>query len=715
MEWIHLTADTNQNKNDNENTIITTMLNNIDLFDEDLNESEDLIKKMKQPINIIKIDSPGLIYIKFAIHSITETQLKHELQVNYSAERIIKEKPDEWQIGEKCVVFLTYDVEYVRGIIMEKRQDDEYLIYLYDKAVEILKDTQNIFKSSPYFDDGFPKMLYKSHLANIKPAGDKEGQWSVLSKEVLEELIKRYNNIFVTRVNDSALTSPTNNKSVPVEMWFQEICEGDALHPAKIKYISVNNLLVKLGVAYRDPESLITKKQINQNDTIQIDDENDECMDDEPLRIVIKDWVPALPLTKTVFNAWLLFADETGNVFIRSEELQTPYDELETNMTRECEQRKLTNLEPELKWAPNQLCTIKYNRKYYRGRVRYTLNDDFVNVLMVDFGSEHDLNRNDLFKEIFYYEIPILANKVCLVDVYGRKQGKWLSSDYDKLMGIIKEYARIEIINSDGIYPMVEIYDEDVSLNERIVQLCPNLTRDKNWFKDNEEADGSSSEDAVIVLEETEDIDMIISDGQSEDEKLTNLHYVQDNKPVTGDIVCVMHVIDYKTIVICGEKLSKEYEMKLTDLANELDKSQHKLLDKDCIKINQPCIATYMNDGHYYRGQIQSVFGMECDQVMVFYVDFGNVDILSIDQLYEMKAEWFQLPGQHFIVELNFQLNNQKYDSHVLKQIQKLEEKKKVVRIVQQDPWIVDLLESNGNELSYQVLFDRGFIMPLNS
>lgn len=81
----------------------------------------------------------------------------------------------------------------------------------------------------------------------------------------------------------------------------------------------------------------------------------------------IKDWTSPFPIKNREFCAWVTCAETEGILYIREEELQKVYKDLEKNI-KEFFDTNTTELDrSEHNWQPGQLCTIALNDFWYRG------------------------------------------------------------------------------------------------------------------------------------------------------------------------------------------------------------------------------------------------------------------------------------------------------------------------------------------------------------
>lgn len=207
-----------------------------DVSDSDSTD-EEANKIAKQKIDVYKCVSPDLIYVKFVCIESSEETLHQELQIHYFKEHNMREF---WSIGDICVAL--YDKSYFRGKILSI-VENKYNVNLYDIATEVQLPIENIFEYDKYFNK-YPNMVFKAHLANIAPAGG--DKWSTASIEATQKIFDTYQDILATKVS-----SDTSGKSMPLKIWYAKVKIKDALEASVIKYKCVNDLLIKLGYAYK--------------------------------------------------------------------------------------------------------------------------------------------------------------------------------------------------------------------------------------------------------------------------------------------------------------------------------------------------------------------------------------------------------------------------------------------------------------------------------
>lgn len=415
----------------------------------------------------------------------------------------------------------------------------------------------------------------------------------------------------------------------------------------------------------------------------------------------ITDWAPAFTFKKREFNAWITCANTEGILYLREEDLQSVYKNMELNLKQYFDSQP-TRVENN-KWQPGQICTISYNDYWYRGKILEVVDPkEEIIAFMIDFGSDHVLSPKQLHREILYPEIPAFASKIKLDRIYA-KAGQWLASDHDTLLDIVTEYAKIIIKGPLEVdIPLAEVYDaKGQNLNERLVKLCPNLSRHPI-------TEDSESDEELALIEE-EDVENLENAIENQIDT-TSMQFKVELLPEEGFknkvLMYIVAVLSYNKVVL--KKIEETYE-DLNELNRDIQESCSSQPHIDDIEVGMPCICPYAEDGMWYRASIHSVDGIDCGYVFVFFVDFGNVESVSTENIKMMKPKWFDLPVTCYIADLNVELNSENHLEHVLQHMKKLFSKNKSVHFVSREPLVVDLYEPSG-ELCYQLLISNGLL-----
>ncbi|KAL1509362.1 hypothetical protein ABEB36_004116 [Hypothenemus hampei] len=734
---------------------------------DDESDSSDVSELKKRKISVVEIESPDAIWVKFLDFQERETRMFRDLQLFYNNKQNKKTKL-QWKNGDLCAVL--YENRYCRGKIVNVNNND-YQIFLIDEAHTITITIDNIFLyNSEYFKD-FPPSVIRSCLAEILPAGD-TGKWSKSSTEALQEIFSKHNKIYAAHID---LKSSLNG--LQLYMWYGLITRGGPLDPDKIKYVSINNALVKLGFAYKVPKNkrktaktseellrgLLNKSDLESNDTSssteaessiegelllnpiegknviqtkektnskssQLNSHNSTDILQEqqatkevatkgaeppasPYRkceMAIKDWLPPFRLEKSEFRARVTCVETGGHLFLHDEDLDQIYHDMEDKINEYF--NRYPPAVPDHQWKPGQLCTIKYtDGNWYRGKILKIISDSQVCVFMVDFGSDHILPVENLFREILYVDVNPFATKVKLDKVFA-KSGSWLASDYDNLLGMVTSWCKIVIKGPKEVdLPLVDVYsDTDIFINKTLTELCPNLLRSYIFPKKDEEDD--------------DDLNIIESDDQSEDttkdiNELTTkpLEYSLAPLPTAflNGVKILMEIggiIKFNQVTL---RLPKECD-ELLNLAIDMQESADSLPNLTEFKVGTPCLAIFSEDGLWYRGQITNIETLNSRVVNILFVDYGNSEVVSITNLKIIPEKLMELPQQSWQANLNIELVSDDPDSEirVYQLLKPIDGKKRLVQMVKSDPLTVDLFTNDGI-LFYEVLKSTTIIKNL--
>jgi hypothetical protein len=456
-------------------------------------ENDDFTLGVKLQVIVADCQSPDLIFVKFKKYEEIEKQLHDELQVYYQETR--QHKSGKWKVGESCVVYDSATQSYLRGVVEDIIDADNYSVHLYDQVRELEVHKRAMFIQNKFFNE-YASYVCKCRLANIKPAGD-AGKWSNLAVEMLQKIFATYGNIYMKKIETNE-----DDKMIGVEMWYSTTVPAKALQPSKVKYISINRALLEAGVAFsvsgnkasKDREVHVVKNDLDLSSTEEFypaEQNQQELVSDEELspaenpqelvpdeefhKTPLKCWPKPYALQKMEFNAVLTCVDNEGCFSVRDEEMNPVYLQLEENVTSKLNSLTLdTNLG---EWRINDMCTIWFEGRWYRGVV-LEIGETELSVEMIDFGSEHVVNKKDVTKCIMFPDLPPFVNKIQLYDVWSLS-GRWTARDVNDLLEIVTANVKVVIKGDlDQKVPYAEVYLEDgTSVNDLITEKCPHMFR----------------------------------------------------------------------------------------------------------------------------------------------------------------------------------------------------------------------------------------------
>ncbi|CAH0559264.1 unnamed protein product [Brassicogethes aeneus] len=703
VEWPQIKANVSSKTEDV--SLIGNMLNNVTLNSEDDDDSE-AMQGLPKLIEISKFVSPDLIFIRLLDSRETHQQLYKEIQIHYSDPKV-RIKMNSCKVNDKCVIYHTKQKAYCRGKIEDILDNGTCKIYLQDSGESEIVVKDNIFQNHEYFNKYLPAAI-KACLADIKPAGD-TGKWSTSAIDALKQTLKDNRELYVTKAGKL-----NDDFYFPVVMWYKHVIAGQgALDPSYIKYVSINNVLVKLGFAYRcNPKNKTESNRPDlEDEPVKLEQEEEKPIvknnqpDGSPYRRIelpSADWHPAFKLKKRKFRALITCADDLGGyLYLHDEAYQVGYENLEEDIKAYFDFNQITRKRES--WLPGQICTISYDQKWYRGKVTQVRSQEKIEVIMIDFGSTHLVHPNDLYIEILYPDIPAFATKVTLHNVHP-KCGKWLTSDHDLLMKIVEEHADVVVHGPlEADVPEVTVFlDSGICLNKELVKRSQNLVEAHSL-----KTETTDDDDEPIVMEDEEIVDLTqLELRPTESYTLAELPKSALDK---GSRMSILNVLNYNTVILNYANQSGDYFALFETMTEEMQEQSSSQPPLENIDLDRCCVCPYSEDDKWYRAKVYNLEGMEYGVVFVLFVDYGNIESVSCSDLRAMKPEWFQLPLLNHIAKVDIELCVTQQADHVTTQIKKLTNKTKTIEIVNEEPLTVRILEDDGS-FSYQNLIDKGLI-----
>ncbi|XP_018327657.1 uncharacterized protein LOC108738643 isoform X2 [Agrilus planipennis] len=428
-----------------------------------------------------------------------------------------------------------------------------------------------------------------------------------------------------------------------------------------------------------------------------------------PVESVPSDWLPPLEFSKTSFTAIATFVDNNAHIYLHELEIEPVLKKMEIEM-----KKVFNNCSPEPSgtvWFVGQMCTVKYfmNNSWYRGKI-INITDDSIKVRMIDYGNEEDCKHEDLRSKVMFPDIPAIASKVCLYNVFAKSV--WLTSDLDFLHSTIVDKQVTVVLKGNSrkknrTVPAVLFVDLQ-NVNDYMLEQCSNLTSRR--FKKNQnqtEDKDNDDEDVIIVREHSCD------ESSGKDSVINARKFTSAPLPAASDDTveaAIISVIDYNKIII--EFSSDNDEQRFSEISHEMELQGDKQPPLKHFYLDAACIAKFSEDDTWYRAQIYSLDLLESGFVYVWFVDFGNFDTVSIENVKEIKLEWLDFPLQHFIAGLHgVELSRDGDDDLMCRVIDKLSENiqtMKKIEIIRRSPLRVNVFDLDANRLMYQDLIDSG-------
>ncbi|XP_076287451.1 tudor domain-containing protein qin isoform X2 [Lasioglossum baleicum] len=527
----------------------------------DTNARKEKEDPFKVEVIVKQVESPDCIYVSDAMceYSDIEKMIK-QMQQFYgryrSAEKV-------WKEGAVCAVFLSSCNMYYRGTIVEMKENDQAVVFLYDLGLEEtvpLTDLQSLYL--PFFK--VPAYGFKIKLAGILPCGG-SAKWPSLSCEKLKEItIDNCNcKFYISKLEEDDITE----SAIPVELWIKQNKVDGPLFPTRVEINSVNRMLVEKGVALPIKEyakkrdkilaielkaqltkklERLTKTKANVewfrigsspnktnaepflnasylNVTDSSSSSTEECntedeFDNIPSLPKLTAWLPAKSIPDDKFIAMPTYLDHDGYLYLHSTEQSAG---ILANIEQKLEKLyKNCNLEScDTVWSVGDMCIAQYhdNKKWYRGKVVNILENDVVEVEFVDYGNVEKCPVGTLKKQVVLENIPVQSTK-CLIYrlIPDNDTGKWTTLELDKIHSLlIDKKCIVNVLDRTDAFYVISV--TIVVSEDTATDLISFLTRSCGFKIKPAESDVSDvafetmiasdeeSEEKVDIVEETSD------------------------------------------------------------------------------------------------------------------------------------------------------------------------------------------------------------------
>ncbi|XP_046734987.1 RING finger protein 17 [Diprion similis] len=447
-----------------------------DYLANDLDESDD---PFRMHVNVLHVVSPDCIYVGDVSCTKVIKNMTEQLQQFYNAYK--SGESEEWKQNDVCVAYSAKDKFYHRAKIIEIVSPTKVVVFLYDIGITETVGMQDLQTLRPDYAN-IPARVFKVKLAGILPCGG-SATWLSSSCQALTDIIheNQHSRFYISKV------AGIENDAICVVLWVRETRLEGALAPTIVEINSVNQMLIKKGVAlpirgYKDEADKILavdlRQQLQQNDEKQLftdvewvaknkmhsshsdvmsdasvapysinmsesdtasREENDESEDESPIPPPLSAWIPAVPITDDKFCAFPTYVDSNATIYLHS-----PKQNSDTLVHIDAAlQAHFTGSKPQacdMFWAPNDLCIAQYHadNKWYRARVLELLENEEVKVVFVDYGNVDECKLGTLRKRVVMGHIPIQATK-CVVHglIPDTPDDKWSLSSLDTIHALV--------------------------------------------------------------------------------------------------------------------------------------------------------------------------------------------------------------------------------------------------------------------------------------
>ncbi|XP_069844164.1 tudor domain-containing protein 1 isoform X3 [Dipodomys merriami] len=570
-------------------------------------KSLQLKKTMEVKGTVTEFKNPGNFYIQLYSLEVLEymNQLSASLKEMYA--NMVHEEDYMPVKGEVCVAKYTVDQTWNRAIIqdvdaLQKKAQVLYIDYGNDEIIPIDR-IHPLCRNM----DLFPPCAIKCFVAGIVPA---EEDWSNdCIKTVKSLLMDQYCSVKIIDVlNEDVLT-------YAVDVMLQS--SGKLL----------DHVLVEMGYGLKPKEQDSKKQSADQGDTEDIGK-----MAPENKIVIERNALIPKALTLSVGNEFcgVVAHIQTPEDFF-CQQLQSGHmlAELQASLSEYCSQ-----VSPRSGFYPTigDICCAQFSEddQWYRASILAYASEESVLVGYVDYGNFEILSLTRLCPITpKLLELPMQALKCVLAGVKPLL-GVWTPEAIGLMKKIVQnKMVMVKVVDRLENSSLVELIDKSVTPNVSVAKVLTDA--------------GFAVEDKEMVAEKTSDA-MKASAPLSVEEKVDVLEWTWVELAIDETVDVVICMLYNPGEFYC-HILKEDALSTLRDLNKSLaDYCQQKLPNGFMAEIGQPCCAFFAGDGNWYRALIKEI--LPNGNVKVHFVDYGNIEEVTTDELRMIPSKFLKLPFQ---------------------------------------------------------------------
>nr|XP_019580708.1 PREDICTED: tudor domain-containing protein 1 [Rhinolophus sinicus] len=561
-----------------------------------------LRETMEIKVTVTEFKHPSDFYVQLYSSEVLEylNQLTADLKETYA--NVVLEEHYIPVKGEVCVAKYTVDQTWNRVIVqdvdmLQKKAQVLYIDYGNEEIIPVNRLHQlkrNI--------DLFPPCAIKCSVAGVVPV---EGNWS-------NDCIKTIKSLLMEHYCFIKIVDILKEEEVTFSV--------DVMLPSSGKLL--DHVLVEMGYG------LIPKGQGSKKPSA------DHCDTEDvgKMTVEIVDRSDLIPKVLT-----LNVGDEFCGVVSH---IQTPEDffcqklqngcklaELQASLSKYC-----GHLSPRSDFYPTigDICCAQFSEdgQWYRASVLAYASEESVLVGYVDYGNFEILSLKRLCPITpKLLELPMQAIK-CVLTGVRPSLGNWTpEAIYLMKKNVQNKMITVKVVDKLENSSLVELIDESVTPNISVTQVLL-------------DSGLAAREEGVLVTDrpsDAQEASVPLGAGAKLVWKWVALAVDQ-----TVDVVVCMV---YSPGEFYCHVLKEDAVKKLNDLNRSLaEYCQRKLSEDFKAEIGQPCCAFFAGDGSWYRALVHEV--VPNGNVKVHFVDYGNMEEVTADELQMIPSKFLNLPFQ---------------------------------------------------------------------
>nr|XP_054515890.1 tudor domain-containing protein 1 isoform X3 [Pan troglodytes] len=590
-----------------------------------------LKKTMEIKGTVTEFKHPGDFYVQLYSSEVLEymNQLSASLKETYAN---MHEKDYIPVKGEVCIAKYTVDQTWNRAIIqnVDVQQKKAHVLYI-DYGNEEIIPLNKIYHLNRNIDL-FPPCAIKCFVANVIPA---EGNWSSdCMKATKPLLMEQYCSIKIIDILEEEVVT----FAVEVEL------------PNSGKLL--DHVLIEMGYGLK-PSGQDSKKE----NADQSDPEDVGKMTTENNIVIDKsDLIPKV-LTLNV-------GDEFCGVVAH---IQTPEDffcqqlqsgrklaELQASLSKYCDQ-----LPPRSDFYPaiGDICCAQFSEddQWYRASVLAYASEESVLVGYVDYGNFEILSLMRLCPIIpKLLELPMQAIKCVLAGVKP-SLGIWTPEAICLMKKLVQnKIITVKVVDKLENSSLVELIDKSETPHVSVSKVLIDA--------------GFAVGEQSMVTDKPSDVKET-SVPLGVEGKVNPLEWTWVELAVDQTVDVVVCVIYSPGEFYC-HVLKEDALKKLNDLNKSLaEHCQQKLPNGFKAEIGQPCCAFFAGDGSWYRALVKEI--LPNGHVKVHFVDYGNIEEVTADELRMISSTFLNLPFQGIRCQLaDIQSRNKHWSEEAITRFQ---------------------------------------------
>ncbi|XP_023934917.1 RING finger protein 17 [Bicyclus anynana] len=656
---------------------------------------------------VVNYQSPGLIYVSLVHQKKLFHELFEKIQQHYADVTNNSGENKEWQVGDRCCTICTQSRTWRRASVLAIEDDSAKVFYSdfgctervplsglreLDRQFTAVGDAAILCHLSgviPAGGDDWPSMtkeylkelidvyqrLYITKVGDFKgksmpvelwvyhttPGGALEpdtSEWRCLNKKIIEQ----------------GLALPDKLNQIPKE----EATTGDSNSAAGDDVLSFLNITgsihdwLQIEPMPMKPLSVDAEPETNNSQSVSQSTCEDVEKQEQPNSsntVYITDWLPPKPLECQEFTATPTFVDDNGVIYLHDVSQEETFDLIRNGLDA-----RFKDPDPKakyVKWTVGEPCIAMFflDKCFHRGRVvAVNYETSTCTIHYIDYGNEDECAFENIRKSTALYPIPIQAYKCMLKGI--RPVGKkWDRMTLDFIhKNIVDKQTFVKVAGEPigGILP-IELKCGELYLNDHLVHLemaeytdeARNVVRQFIPTTEGSETNTETNSGPDYIIEDS-DIESVESqvqmrpfdlDGKNwyeimqEDEMESTStigRYVTYTSMTESEFLChikVLYDINKLELIVMQDH---DTTVMYTEMEAQLQKDSNKPAINGVYE-NKACLVLFPQDGQWYRAMVLQ-YSEAKKLVKVKYVDYGKIEVTSLENLREIDDDYLKLP-----------------------------------------------------------------------